>query len=356
VVSTYSTPPKQLITVTYILYTAATRTMTPIPTIDLSGSSEELEIVMNLREACTHVGFFYLEGHSIPQSLLDQVLAKSQVLFSLPIDQKISLSDSTLQRGYTRFEEETLDPINQQCRGDTKEGYYIGNEVDVKNMDTAKLRGPNVWPSTEKCNMTDEECNQFRKIMEEYRLEATKVCMNLLPYFAMAVESDDRQLFDDFFKDPSTFVRLLHYSSEPSSPEEGIFACGAHSDYGMITLLLTDGNPGLQVRLNNENWIDIPPRKGAFVVNIGDMFERWTNGKFRSTVHRVLTPRVGNERYSVPFFFEPDFDALVKCLDVCCSEDNPPKFPPVTAGQHLLNMYGKTHADFCHSAEDKSTN
>ncbi|KAL7468957.1 hypothetical protein ACHAXS_009202 [Conticribra weissflogii] len=329
--------------------------MTPIPTIHLDGSSKEAEIVNNLRDACTHVGFFYLEGHSIHQSLLDEVLAKSQVLFALPMDQKISLSDSNLQRGYTRSEEETLDPINQRSRGDTKEGYYIGSEVDVKDMDPAKLCGPNVWPSTDKCRMTDEECNQFRKVMEEYRSEATKVCMSLLPYFALAAGSDDRHLFDEFFEDPGTIVRLLHYSSEPSAPDEGIYACGAHSDYGMITLLLTDENPGLQVKLNNENWIDIPPRKGAFVVNIGDMFERWTNGKFRSTVHRVLTPLGGNERYSVPFFFEPDFDALVECLDVCCSEYNPPKFPPITAGQHLLNMYGKTHADFFHSAENKST-
>ena len=142
-------------------------------------------------------------------------------------------------------------------------------------------------------------------------------------------------------------LRLLHYSNEPSKPDDGIFACGAHSDYGMITLLLTDNNPGLQVKLGEDKWLDVPPKEGAFVINIGDMFERWTNGIFQSTVHRVIQPPNGKERYSVPFFFEPDFDALVECLDVCHGKDGP-KYPPITAGRHLLNMYEQTHADFDH--------
>jgi isopenicillin N synthase-like dioxygenase len=177
--------------------------------------------------------------------------------------------------------------------------------------------------------------------------------MDLLSIFSLAVglfsgeenfdENNDR-IFQPFFTDPTTMIRLLHYSNEPSIPEEGIFACGSHSDYGMITLLLTDDNPGLQVKLS-DSWIDVPPQIGAFVVNVGDMFERWTNGKFRSTVHRVIQPVRGKERYSVPFFFEPDFDAVVECLEVCRGEDGP-KYPPITAGRHLLNMYEKTHADF----------
>ena len=82
-------------------------------------------------------------------------------------------------------------------------------------------------------------------------------------------------------------------------------------------------------------------------------FIRWTNGKFRSTVHRVITPKNANERYSIPFFFEPNFDSLVKCLDTCTDKDNPPKYPPITAGQHLLNMYAQTHVDFDYQGEKK---
>jgi isopenicillin N synthase-like dioxygenase len=119
-----------------------------------------------------------------------------------------------------------------------------------------------------------------------------------------------------------------------------------HSDYGMITLLLTDENPGLQIQLKDSgDWVDVPFRKNAFIVNLGDMLERWTNGMFRSTTHRVITDGK-TERYSLPFFYEPNFDTVVTCLDVCCSKENPPKWGPITSGQHLLDKYHATHADF----------
>lgn len=320
-----------------------------IPTISLSSGSQE-EIASSLRDASINVGFFYLEDPSFPQDLLDNVMAQSQILFALPMEQKILLFDKALNRGYTRFEEETLDPQNQ-IKGDTKEGYYIGNEVSLEHMDTTKLKGPNVWPTpSENCNMTDEQCTLFRQTMERYRREATRVCMELVKYFSLALTTDNPHLLDEYFTDPPTYIRLLHYSAEESKPDEGVYACGGHSDYGMVTLLLTDDNPGLQIQSKDGSWIDIPPKKGAFVVNIGDLFERWSNGLFKSTVHRVITPKGAKERYSIPFFFDPNWDCLVKCFPECCSEpDNPPKFPPITAGQHLLNMYAQTHADFSSS-------
>jgi len=310
---------------------------------------QDADVAKALHDACSKVGFFYLEDHSIPQTLIDEVFRLSMQLFSLPKEQKEQLADSVLQRGYTKFEEETLDPANQPTRGDTKEGYYIGDESDA--IDASRLIGPNVWPTPDACLLDQVQCNSFRCTMEKYRSEATRVCMKLLGCFALAVGSSNPQLFDEYFTEPKTFIRLLHYSSEASDERNGLYACGAHSDYGMLTLLLTDDNPGLQVRLEGGEWIDIPPKKGAYVVNIGDMFERWTNGKFRSTVHRVITPADANERYSIPFFFEPNFDALVECLETCCSEDDPPKYPPITAGQHLLNMYEKTHAEFDYLGE-----
>jgi isopenicillin N synthase-like dioxygenase len=328
-------------------------TTTSIPTISLSNPSK-LFTARSIHAACTSTGFFYLKDHSVPSSLTDSVLHQSSLLFALPLHEKNALIDSILNRGYTRFEEEKLDPSCQE-RGDTKEGYYIGKEVEVRNA--AKLRGPNVWPTTATCSWTEDQCYEFRSIMEQYHAEVMRVCMDLLTYFSLAVglcseESFDERnttIFNPFFTDPTTVIRLLHYSNEPSVPEEGVFACGAHSDYGMITLLLTDDNPGLQVKVSG-TWIDVPPQEGAFVVNIGDMFERWTNGLFHSTIHRVIQPANGKERYSVPFFFEPDFDAVCECLDVCCG-DTGPKYPPITAGQHLLYMYQKTHADFDNRAD-----
>ncbi|XP_022718849.1 probable iron/ascorbate oxidoreductase DDB_G0283291 isoform X3 [Durio zibethinus] len=121
------------------------------------------------------------------------------------------------------------------------------------------------------------------------------------------------------------------------SSGEDIYGASAHSDYGMITLLVTDGVPGLQVCREKSKqpqiWEDVPSMSGAFIVNIGDMMERWTNCLFRSTLHRVLPP--GQERYSVGFFINPNKDCLVECLESCCSESSPPRFPPIRSLDYL---------------------
>lgn len=318
---------------------------TALPVIDLS-SSDTPATVATLRSACEDVGFFYIENHGIPKNLLDSVLEQSRRLFALPTDEKIRLSDPKMSRGYTAMEEETLDPANQPNRGDTKEGYYIGRDVPESHKDynPAKLKGPNVWPVPEKCSLSEAGCDEFKRIMEAYFARASDVSFRLVQLIAQAIGLD-RHHFDDNFTENFATIRLLHYAAEKSRPQEGVYACGAHSDYGMVTLLLTDDNPGLQILTLDNRWIDVPPRPGAFIVNLGDMLERWTNGMFRSTVHRVLTSG-DRERYSIPFFYEPDFDTRVACLDVCESEDRPPRYKPTTAGQHLLDKYLQTHADF----------
>jgi isopenicillin N synthase-like dioxygenase len=154
----------------------------------------------------------------------------------------------------------------------------------------------------------------------------------------------DESYFDKDFAEPVATLRLLHYDKRQSEPEKGIYACGAHSDYGMATLLLTDEHPGLQIYHKGE-WIDVPPRPHSFVVNLGDMLQIWTNGRYKSTLHRVLTSSE-YERYSIPFFYDPHFETVVDCLPTCTSDNNPPKYTSTTAGQHLVSKYKETHADF----------
>ncbi|GIL87645.1 hypothetical protein Vretimale_14674 [Volvox reticuliferus] len=184
------------------------------------------------------------------------------------------------------------------------------------------------------------------------------------------------------FDRPMVTLRPLHYSGEVSDPGAGVFGAGAHTDYGMLTILATDDTPGLQIwtgpdvasrsasNISNANsgggswgeregagageegaataggrWRDVEPIAGAFIINLGDMLERWTNGRYRSTLHRVINTS-GRERYSIAFFFEPNFDAEVAVLPVCCGPDDPPRYPPTTAGQHLLDKYAATHAGY----------
>jgi isopenicillin N synthase-like dioxygenase len=317
-----------------------------------------------VRDACTGPGFFYLEDHGIDERLLEQVLQQSQRLFALSEVSKRAISDPILSRGYTAMEEEKLDPMKQFKRGDTKEGFYIGREISIDDAQyhPEKLCGPNQWPTaTRTQNEWNEiECQQFRIVMEQYFNLLCDVGRKVIRMLALAIGLTEANYFDSYFdSEPMAALRLLHYAPVQSQPDDGIFACGAHSDYGMITLLLTDHNRGLQIlqraQTSNEKqinsnvedvWLDIPPRRGAFVVNLGDMLERWTNGIFRSTVHRVLTSG-DTERYSIPFFFEPAFDTVIECLPCCTSlPDHPPQYPAVTSGQYLLNKYRQTHSDF----------
>ena len=305
---------------------------------------QQQQLAQKLRSTCIDIGFFYLEGHGIEESLMEQVMHQTKLLFQLSADSKKALMDNVLSRGYTAMGEETLDPV-RQTQGDTKEGFYIGPEISKSDSryDPAKLRGPNQWPSpTQTPDMKD--CPAFRTVMEEYFAQMCAVGLRTVQLIALALGLD-KHYFDDNFSQPMAALRLLHYDAVKSRPEEGVYAAGAHSDYGMLTLLLTDENKGLQVLTKQGEWVDVPPRKGAFIVNLGDMLERWTNGMFRSTKHRVLTAG-DTERISIPFFYEPNFDTVVECLEVCCSPDNPPKYPPTTSGQHLLDKYKQTHADF----------
>lgn len=319
-----------------------------IPTVRLD-DPDRTRAAQTLRSACVDYGFFYLEGHGISPSLFEQVMHQSKSLFDVSLDTKQKLCDPVMSRGYTAFEEETLDPVHQR-KGDTKEGFYIGTDVSESSPEynPSKLRGPNVWPTKEILGDGDEaklDCDVFRSTTTKYLEETKRVGFRLVQLLALAIGLEDEHYFDDFFFDPVSILRLLHYAAEPSQPEDGVFACGGHSDYGMLTLLLTDDTPGLQILTKQEVWLDVPPKKHAFVVNLGDMLERWTNGTFRSTVHRVLT-KGDKERYSIPVFYEPNFDTNVTCLEVCCSPDNPPKYPPITSGQYLLGKYKQTHADF----------
>jgi len=328
---------------------------TIIPTIHLDGTADHTETVAAVRKACTECGFFYVVPSPSSAGInthTSAVLEQSQQFFALPESEKRAVSDVKLTRGYTAMQEETLDPAHQTA-GDTKEGYYISiNDISVEDprYNPAKLAGPNQWPSAETCPSLKDHA-KWKQVMQEYMAQVTKLSRQIVRLLAESLNLPPNY-FDPFFRDGEALgaLRLLHYAATPSQTEAGLFACGAHTDYGMITVLLTDQEPGLEIfdKRGCQQWVPVPPRPNHFVVNLGDMLERWSNGKYCSTLHRVVNV-TGRERYSIPFFFEPSFDTVVECLPTCCNCDNgddPPKWPPITSGEHLLSKYAQTHADF----------
>ncbi|KAK9697603.1 hypothetical protein RND81_08G048000 [Saponaria officinalis] len=309
--------------------------------IDLS-SSDIHNSVFLLKQACLDSGFFYVINHGISQEFMEEVFAQSKKFFELPISEKMKLLRNEKHRGYTPVLDELLDP-EHQVQGDYKEGYYIGVEVPEDDPEAEKpFYGPNIWPAT-------EILPGWRQTMEKYHSQALEVARAVGRIIALALDLDE-----DFFDKPEMLgkpiatLRLLHYGSgQVSDPSKGLYGAGAHSDYGLITLLATDDVVGLQICKDRDAkpqiWEYVPPVKGAFIVNLGDMLERWSNCVFKSTMHRVLG--TGKDRYSIAYFVEPSHECLVECLPSCKSETNPPMFPPVRCGEYLSQRYRDTHAD-----------
>ncbi|KAA8542460.1 hypothetical protein F0562_023403 [Nyssa sinensis] len=308
--------------------------------IDLSSSDIQKSVSL-LKQACLDSGFFYVINHGISQEFMEEVFAQSKRFFNLPISEKMKLLRNEKHRGYTPILDEYLDPINQ-IHGDYKEGYYIGVEVPEDDPDAQKpYFGPNVWP-------TEDILSGWRQAMEKYHREALGVAKAVTRLIALALD-----LESDYFDQPEVLgkpiavLRLLHYEGQISDTMKGIYGAGAHSDFGLITLLATDDVTGLQICKDKDAkpqiWEYVAPLRGAFIVNLGDMLERWSNCIFRSTLHRVLGN--GQERYSIAYFVKPNHDFVVECLPACQSKENPPKFPPIKCETYLLQRYKDTHAD-----------
>ncbi|KAG8656957.1 hypothetical protein MANES_03G026000v8 [Manihot esculenta] len=267
--------------------------------IDLS-SSDIQQSVSLLKQACLDCGFFYVVNHGISQEFMDQVFFESKKFFQLPLDEKMNLLRNEKHRGYTPVLDELLDPDNQ-LHGDYKEGYYIGVEVPEDDPQAEKpFYGQNVWPA-------DYLLPGWRQTMERFHKEALEVARAVARIIALALNLE-ADFFDrpEMLGQPITVLRLLHYGGQISDPSKGIFGAGAHSDYGLITLLATDDVVALQIckdkNAQPQVWEYVAPIRGAFVVNLGDMLERWSNCIFRSTLHRVVGN--GRERYSVsPYLF-----------------------------------------------------
>ncbi|OQR99495.1 hypothetical protein ACHHYP_05973 [Achlya hypogyna] len=296
-----------------------------VPIVDC----EAADAAAQLRGACMSVGFFYLTNHGIRPDLEAAVYDEMHRFFQQPLEEKNKVLANANMRGYTPMSEETLDPA-VQTQGDTKEGYYICRAAQPDELHLP-LHGANIFPDA-----------KFEATTTAYFDAMTTLGFRVARLFADAAGTPDAFDAPGMFDRPMAALRLLHYSDRVSDVSSGIFGAGAHSDYGLLTLLSTDNTPGLEIYVEQQ-WVPVPPKPGCFIVNIGDLGERWTNGLFKSTRHRVVN-RVGRERYSIPFFYEPNFTCVVKCLPSCVGSGA--KYAPITSGEHLMAKYAETHDSY----------
>lgn len=313
--------------------------MNTLPLIDIAplygtDSAAWRDVATQIDTACRDWGFFYITGHGIPPERIDALLAAAKAFFALPEAEKlkIDITRTAHHRGYGAIATEQLDPTQPS---DLKETFDMGFHMAADHPEVLAgkpLRGPNRHP----------DLPGWAALMEQHYADMQALAQTLLRAIALAL-GIERDFFDARFAEPISVFRMIHYPPRHTARSADQPGAGAHTDYGCVTLLYQDDAGGLQVRNVHGEWIDAPPIPGSFVVNIGDMMARWSNDRYTSTPHRVISP-LGVHRYSMPFFAEPHPDTEISCLPNCSSADNPPKYPPVTSAEYLLSRFADTYA------------
>ncbi len=282
--------------------------------------------VAELGAACRDTGFFLLTGHGISQGLRDQVFSAAATFFALPVEEKqpLSILSNPHNRGWAMQGSERLDETSDQP--DRKEAFNIGLDMaadDPRLLRGEAFRGVNLWPALE----------GFRATMLAYFDAAQRLGIGLMQ--AVARDLGLHPIYFDLdFDAPMATLRLLHYPEAEAG--HGIGA-GAHTDYGALTLLATDGTAGLQVRGKDSAWLDVPHVDGALVVNIGDCLMHWTNDIYASTPHRVVPPP--RARQSVAFFLDPNPDSMIAALP----GTGAPRYAPILAADYLRSRLDATY-------------
>jgi isopenicillin N synthase-like dioxygenase len=313
-----------------------------IPVIDLQGwwggEADRRAVAGEVDAAARRYGFFQITGHRLPRDRIDAMVAASSQFFALPLEIKhrCTPADPSINRGYAARGTEALSySIGRDAPPDLFEAFNLG-EDDVDDADpfyAAQVAGafaPNIWPASPA---------ELRPALVAYFQSARQVALTLTEVFALSLGLPDGW-FAPFVDRSTTTMRAIRYERRAGEddPIPGQQRMGAHTDYGIVTVLWAEAVAGLQIVDPGGQWIDVIPAADALVINLGDLTAQWTNDQWRSTVHRVVPPPGDGSavRRSAAFFLDGNWDAVIECLPTCCSATDPARYPPVTAGEHLM--------------------
>lgn len=284
----------------------------PLPIIDMGGLFDRQDeagrtrIAAEIARACEAHGFFYLIGHRIPEDVLAELERESRAFFARPLDEKMRIAmplGGRAWRGYFPVGGELTSGVP-----DLKEGLYLGTELGPQHPRVAAglpLHGANPWPA---------QPPGLRSAALAYMDAATRAAAVLMQGVSASLGLEPDYFERAYTGEPTVLFRIFHYPARGPGEIDWSrsWGVGEHTDYGLLTLLAQDRHGGLEVK-TPAGWIDAPPVQGALVCNIGDMLERLTLGRYKSTPHRVLN-RSGEDRLSFPLFFDPDFLAPMRPL------------------------------------------
>ena len=328
--------------------TSAARVASRVPLVDLSGAFEPEQprdqAVDVIRRACEDVGFLVITGHGVPEEVVRRIDVVSRAFFALPHDEKMAhVGAPGIYRGFTPSQASALALSREdESLPDLCELYTVNRFDDPETARRSGLRegregffAPNIWPGADLVPGFKEAFETYYEVMED-------LAAKLMRLMALALGLDEHW-FDDKIRDHITNLTVNHYPTldEPARP--GQFRRGAHSDWGSLTILYHDGEPGLQIMSPDGEWEDVPVVADSFVVNLGDLMAAWTNDRWVSTLHRVVVPEGDmGDRISIAFFHQPTYDARIECIPTCTSPDDPPRHEPTTSGGWILSMLEKT--------------
>jgi isopenicillin N synthase-like dioxygenase len=312
-----------------------------VPVIDIAPArngtaAERLAVATAIGRAGEESGFLVIVGHGVDAELIDRMYALTEAFFRLPDQTKsaVDCNDGTL-RGWKRDGGYVAASAGIETAPDLCELYTYNRLGDPGVAETSglgdaygALSGANQWP-------TDPP--EFRDTWLAYYAAMEQLAGELMCLFALALELPE-QWFADKLDHHMTNLCANWYYPLSATPLPNQFRKGPHSDWGSLTILYQDDAGGLQVLDKAGEWVDVPCIEGSYVINIGDLMAVWTNDRWVSTMHRVINPpaeRAGVPRISIPFFHQPNYDAIVECLPSCWDDTNPPKHAPVTSGGWL---------------------
>jgi len=294
-----------------------------IPKIDISEIEEKefsRTLLQDFFSAYTKYGFGYIINHGIEKTLIEQLFQVSKQFHSQPLSEKMRVALDHNHRGYIAINTST--DVNSKLadvkKPNQSESFMMMRE-DKSELPDVYLSGPNQWPKLE----------NFKEVLEKYTFNMTKLGRNLMRLALLSSGVKDLSVMQSL-DTPTIWLRLLHYPPISKNSPSDLYGSAPHTDFGCLTILAQDEIGGLQVQTREGEWIDVPKLEGSFVVNVGDMLSRYTNGLLRSTPHRVIN-KSGKERFSCPFFFDPHTNAVVQPL----KGTGKPKFSPINFGEFL---------------------
>lgn len=310
---------------------------TEIPVIDIApliAGDDTTELAKAFAKAYGETGFGYIINHGIDPALRAAVFDASRQFHALPEPVKAAIALNETHRGYIAINTSTdvTSDLAEVTKPNQSASFMMMREDAVADP-SVYLSGPNQWP----------DLAGFRTTCEAYAAAMSDLGRKLMGLALQAMGATDHTILKAF-DTPTIWLRLLHYPPQSPQAPEDVYGSAPHKDFGCLTLLAQDDVGGLQVQTPNGDWVDAPPMPNAFIVNVGDMLHRLSNGRLLSTPHRVINAS-GRERYSVPFFFDPHVSATIAPLP----GTGTPKFEPLTFGDFLR---GELEASYdAHKAE-----